>query len=149
MKLLLASDLHCDREAAQSLVRRSAAVDVVVIAGDFGNARRGLAQCIEILQAIDRPTVVVAGNNESTPELQQACANWPSAVVLHGTGTEIDGVPFFGLGGGIPVTPSEAGVMTLPRKRLPRCCKTAHVVACSFPTRRRRAFSISRRAEPR
>ncbi len=105
MKLLLASDLHCDREAAQSLVRRSAAVDVVVIAGDFGNARRGLAQCIEILQAIDRPTVVVAGNNESTPELQQACANWPAAVVLHGIGTGIDRVPFFGLGGGIPVTP--------------------------------------------
>jgi uncharacterized protein len=25
--------------------------------------------------------------------------------VLHGTGVKIDGVPFFGLGGGVPVTP--------------------------------------------
>ena len=27
------------------------------------------------------------------------------AVVLHGEGTAIDGVPFFGLGAGVPVTP--------------------------------------------
>ena len=38
-------------------------------------------------------------------ELIAACTDWPSATVLHGTGMTIDGVNFFGIGGGIPVTP--------------------------------------------
>ena len=42
MRLLLFSDLHCDRAAAGHLVERAAAVDVVVGAGDFGNIRRNV-----------------------------------------------------------------------------------------------------------
>ena len=45
------------------------------------------------------------GNNESTEELIDACRNWPSAHVLHGSGITLAGVTFFGLGGGVPVTP--------------------------------------------
>jgi uncharacterized protein len=48
---------------------------------------------------------LVAGNNESYGELVAACKSWPQARVLHGAGMEIDGVSFFGLGGGIPITP--------------------------------------------
>jgi Icc-related predicted phosphoesterase len=105
MKLLLFSDLHADAKAAARLVGLTRAVDVVVGAGDFGNVRRQLDVCLDILRAIDRPTVLVAGNSESTEELVEACHDWPSARVLHGSGGEIDGVPFFGLGGGVPVTP--------------------------------------------
>jgi Icc-related predicted phosphoesterase len=57
------------------------------------------------LKAIQIPAVLVPGNNESYDELVAACANWQSGRVLHGTGVEIDGMPFFGIGGGIPVTP--------------------------------------------
>ena len=72
--------------------------------GDFGNVRR-IEVCLKVLRAIDRPTVLVAGNNESTDELAAACGDWPQAHVLHGSGIVIEGVPFFGIGGGIPVTP--------------------------------------------
>lgn len=105
MKLLLFSDLHMDTRAAQRLVQRAEDVDVVIGAGDFGNMRKGVSACIDVLKAIDRPSVLVPGNNESFDELQAACALWPSAVVLHGQAVEIDGIPFFGIGGGIPVTP--------------------------------------------
>ena len=105
MKLLLFSDLHCDTIAARSLVKRAASVDVLIGAGDFGKVRRDVGVCIDMLQIIDKPAVLVAGNNESTEELVEACKNWPQAHVLHGTGVAMGGIRFFGIGGGIPVTP--------------------------------------------
>jgi Icc-related predicted phosphoesterase len=105
MKLLLFSDLHCDRAAARRIVELARGADVVIGAGDFANARTGVSTCIDILAAIQIPAVLVPGNNESYDELVAACAKWQSARVLHGTGVEINGVPFFGIGGGIPVTP--------------------------------------------
>ena len=105
MKLLLFSDLHADAEAARSLVARARSADVVVGAGDFAVVRRQLTVCLDVLRAIDRPTVLVAGNNETTEELNEAVRGWSQAHVLHGSGVTIGGVEFFGLPGGVPVTP--------------------------------------------
>jgi Icc-related predicted phosphoesterase len=105
MKLLLFSDLHTDVSAAKRMVDLAREADVVIGAGDFANMRQDLSICIDILRAIQTPTVLVPGNNESYEELVAACAGCPSATVLHGTGIQIAGVPFFGIGGGIPVTP--------------------------------------------
>jgi Icc-related predicted phosphoesterase len=105
VKLLLFSDLHADAAAARRLVADAEGADVLVGAGDFGTVRRHVAVCIEILRAVDRPAVLVAGNNETTDELIAACRGWAHAHVLHGSAVTIGGVPFFGIGGGIPVTP--------------------------------------------
>jgi Icc-related predicted phosphoesterase len=105
MNLLLFSDLHADVTAARRLVERAGAADVIIGAGDFGNVRRNIPVCLGVLRAIDRPAVLVAGNNESTEELVEACRDWPQAHVLHGRAVTIAGVEFFGLGGGVPVTP--------------------------------------------
>ena len=107
MKLLLFSDLHCDAAAAANLVRRAAEadIDVVIGAGDFANGRAGIAVCIDILRAIDRPAILVPGNNESADELRAACRSWRKAHVLHGSGVTVGGISFYGLGGGVPVTP--------------------------------------------
>jgi len=105
MNLVLFSDLHTDVSAAKRIVELSREADVVIGAGDFANARSGISVCIRVLQTIRIPSVLVPGNNESFEELLAACANWPSARVLHGSGVEVDGVSFFGIGGGIPVTP--------------------------------------------
>lgn len=78
---------------------------MVVGAGDFASFRFGLAGVIAALRAISAPTVLVPGNNETDTALWRACAGWESATVLHGEGTEIAGVQFFGLGGGVPPTP--------------------------------------------
>lgn len=105
MKLLLFSDLHCDTAAARSLARRAKGFDVLVGAGDFGNLRKNLAACLDVLRAAGRPLVLVAGNNESTDELAAHRRDWPDAHVLHGSSLLLDAVTFFGLGGGVPVTP--------------------------------------------
>lgn len=105
MRLLLFSDVHRDAAAARRLVERASAFDVVVGAGDFATMRRGLGGVIDVLEAIERPAVLVAGNSESYEELREACASWENAHVLHGSGVVLDGIPFFGLGGGVPVTP--------------------------------------------
>lgn len=105
MKLLLCSDIHCDSDAARSLVEGSADADVLVCAGDLAVMRRGLEPVIDILAEAACPAVLVPGNGESDTELADACADWEDAHVLHGTGCEIDGVSFWGLGAGVPVTP--------------------------------------------
>lgn len=105
MKLLLFSDLHLDLDAARSIAARSRNFDVAIGAGDFAQARRGLAECLVPLRAIEKPLVLVPGNNESESELRATCEGWPQATVLHGTSTSINGVEFFGLGGGVPPTP--------------------------------------------
>ena len=107
LKLLLFSDVHRDIRKCQRLVEmaRTEAVDVVVGAGDFGSFRRGLDAVIGALSKISKPTILVPGNSESDTELLRACQVWPAATVLHGTGTTVEQIDFWGIGGGIPVTP--------------------------------------------
>jgi Icc-related predicted phosphoesterase len=105
VKILAFSDLHVDLEQADRLAERAGEADVVVGAGDFASVHEGLDEAIGRLSAIETPTVVVPGNNETADALREACAGWGAATVLHGESTEIDGVPFFGLGAGVPVTP--------------------------------------------
>jgi Icc-related predicted phosphoesterase len=105
MKLLCFSDLHRDQQAAARIVELAADVDCVIGAGDFATCRQGIADTLDILCRIEKPAVLVPGNGESTDELVAAAGGWPTARVLHGSGCEIDGVPFWGVGGAIPVTP--------------------------------------------
>jgi uncharacterized protein len=104
-RLLAFSDLHRDLDGARDLAGRSAEADVVIGAGDFASVHKGLEEAIDALSAIEKPTVLVPGNNETEEALRSACDGWDAATVLHGEGAEIDGVTFFGLGAGVPVTP--------------------------------------------
>ncbi|MFO8233546.1 MAG: metallophosphoesterase family protein [Longimonas sp.] len=104
-RLLCFSDVHSNHRAARALVQRAPDVDVVVGAGDFCDMRRGLDRTIGILSDIDTPTVLVPGNAESAEELEAACTDWEASHVLHGSGATVGGVSFYGIGGGIPVTP--------------------------------------------
>jgi Icc-related predicted phosphoesterase len=105
MKILAFSDLHRDLDGAARLVERSAQADVVVGAGDFASIHEGLGETIEALAAIEAPTLLVPGNNETDEALREAATAWPAATVLHGEAAELDGVGFFGLGAGVPITP--------------------------------------------
>ena len=105
MKLLAFSDLHRDLDQARELVERSSEADVVIAAGDFASVHEGLEEAIDVLSGISAPTVLVPGNNETEEALRSACEGWGTATVLHGEGTQIDGLQFFGLGAGVPITP--------------------------------------------
>lgn len=137
MRVLAFSDLHRDLDAARSIVSRSGDHDVVIGAGDFGSVRKGLQAVVDVLSGIETPAVVVPGNAESAAELERACVGWDAARVLHGSGVEIDGVPFYGLGAAVPVTPfgdwsfdlseQEAGLL------LEGCPRSAVLVSHSPP----------------
>jgi len=105
VKLLAFSDLHRDLDGARQLVERSSEADVVIGAGDFASVHEGLEETIGALAAIEAPTILIPGNNETDEALRAAAANWDAATVLHGEGTSIDGVDFWGLGAGVPITP--------------------------------------------
>jgi len=105
MRLLAFSDLHTDTGQAERLVEASDDIDVVLGVGDFASVHSGLEETIGALRQITKPAVLVPGNNETEGALRDACDGWESAVVLHGESTAIDGVEFFGLGAGVPVTP--------------------------------------------
>jgi len=105
VKLLAFSDLHRDLGQAEKLVEMSAEADAVIGAGDFASVHEGLEETIGALAAIEAPTVLVPGNNETADALREAAAGWSAATVLHGEGTAIDGIEFYGLGAGGPITP--------------------------------------------
>jgi uncharacterized protein len=105
VKLLAFSDLHRDLRQAAQLVEMSAEADVVIGAGDFASVHEGLEETIAALTAIETPTVLVPGNNETEDALREVADGWSAATVLHGSGATIDGVEFYGLGAGIPITP--------------------------------------------
>ncbi len=107
MKLLAFSDLHRDLAAAADLTARSAEADVVIGAGDFASVHEGLDEMIAALATITTPTLLVPGNNETEQALREAVATagWDAATVLHGSGADIDGIAFYGLGAGVPTTP--------------------------------------------
>ena len=77
--------------------------DLVIGAGDFCNARRGLPEAMALLDGITAPMVVVPGNAESDTELKKAARK--GIHVLHGESLEIAGLRLFGLGYGVPPTP--------------------------------------------
>jgi Icc-related predicted phosphoesterase len=105
MRILAFSDLHRDLAGAARLVERSRDADVVVCAGDLASVHSGLAETVDALRGVEAPAVLVPGNNETEDALREACRGWDGATVLHGDGCELDGVRFFGLGAGVPVTP--------------------------------------------
>lgn len=107
MKLLAFSDLHRDLGQGAKLVEMAAEADAVIGAGDFASVHEGLEETIDVLATIEKPTVLVPGNNETADALRAAAGRWPASTVLHGEGTSIDGVEFFGLGAGVPITPWE------------------------------------------
>jgi Icc-related predicted phosphoesterase len=105
MRILAFSDLHRDLDQAARLVELSEGADVVIGAGDFASVHEGLEDTIGALAGIEKPAVLVPGNNETADALREAASAWPSATVLHGEGASIEGAEFFGLGAGIPITP--------------------------------------------
>lgn len=136
MKLLLFSDLHRDLEAARAIVAMGGDADVAVCAGDLAVQRRGLKPVVEVLAGLEIPTVLVPGNGESEHELRSACAAWSGAHVLHGSGVEVGGLAFWGVGGGIPVTPFGSWSFDLDEEEaseLLKGCPEGCVLVCHSP----------------
>ncbi|NSY37988.1 metallophosphoesterase family protein [Leisingera sp. ANG59] len=103
MKILAFSDLHLSASHAADIVAASAGADLVIGAGDFCNMRMGMDRAVAMLAGLKAPMVAVPGNGESADELR--AAGFANTTVLHGDGTDFEGLRLFGLGCGVPETP--------------------------------------------
>jgi len=137
MKLFLFSDIHASAQHCQKIAEDSTQADIVIGAGDIGHIRRQLPETIAILKNIKPPTILIPGNSESYQELKQACLDWDNCFVLHGDSVVIEGITFFGLGGGIPVTPFGSWSWDLSEEQarilLEKCPEKAVLVSHSPP----------------
>ena len=134
MRILAFSDLHLSASRAADLVAAARGADLVIGAGDFCNARRGLAEAMALLEGITAPMVVVPGNAESDDELRHAAR--PGTEVLHGTATQAGGLRLFGLGYGVPVTPFGAWSCDLSEAEADRLlarCEGADILITHSP----------------
>ena len=103
MKILAFSDLHGDRQAARLIVEAGESADVVIGAGDFATRGEGALDTLEILRDCANPVVLVHGNHDVPSEIALYCQDWEQGHYLHGSSVSIEGQPFFGLGGEIPL----------------------------------------------
>ncbi|WP_306152479.1 metallophosphoesterase family protein [Roseovarius sp. MMSF_3281] len=134
MKILAFSDMHHSAARAKTLVEAAQEADLVIGAGDFCNARRGLPEAMALLDGITAPMVVVPGNAESAAELKAAARD--GMHVLHGEGLEIAGVRLFGLGYGVPLTPFGAWSCDLTEEQaedLLKHCESADILITHSP----------------
>lgn len=134
MKILAFSDLHHSASRAATLVEAAAEADLVISAGDFCNARRGLPEAMALLDGITAPMVVVPGNAESDSELKKAARR--GIHVLHGEAMEFSGLRIFGLGYGVPLTPFGAWSCDLTEEQAENLlsrCKGADILITHSP----------------
>ncbi|RYG90430.1 serine/threonine protein phosphatase [Loktanella sp. IMCC34160] len=101
MRILAVSDLHLDAQHRQTLLNHAREADLVIVAGDLGQRRQGLAEYLGPMEGIAAKTIVVPGNNETEAELRAAIP----ATVLHGQTTVSNGMCVAGLGGAVPPLP--------------------------------------------
>ncbi len=102
MRILAASDLHCDLAATRAVVAAARDADVVIIAGDIANEGQGAEPLLALLRQIPRPVLLVAGNHDRPAALRAFCADWQMGHFLHGEAIRLQGQVFFGLGAEIP-----------------------------------------------
>lgn len=133
MKIVAASDLHLHPDARAALLRQAEAADLVLIAGDFANQHKGLADYMAPLEAIAGKALCVAGNNETVAALREAT----TIPVLHGNAIETLGLTVAGLGMAVPPLPplpwNSADLTEEEAAELLAQIETADILLCHSP----------------
>ncbi len=101
MKILAFSDVHCDLAACRRIVAAGAQADLVIGAGDFARAHRGLDETMAALAPLADRAVYVPGNNETAQALRASTG----AAVLHGEAITFGGLRIVGIGAAVPPLP--------------------------------------------
>ena len=135
MKILAFSDLHRDLEQAATLVEMSAEADVVIGAGDFASVHEGLEETIGALAAIETPTVLVPGNNETDDALREAAAGWERRDRPARRGRRRSTAPSSSASAPASRSRPGTGASTSTTRRRPRCSPTAPRAPSSSSTR--------------
>ena len=102
MKMLAFVDLHGDLNALSSLKKKIKRenVDLVLCAGDITIFGKKQKEILEKISTFDVPVLIIHGNHELEESLHLDCEKFENIIFLHSASVEINGVSFFGYGGG-------------------------------------------------
>ena len=143
LKLSRFSDLHRDLGRAARLVEMSADADVVIGAGDFASVHEGLDETIAALAAIEKPTVLVPGNNETEDALRDCRHRLGRGDgASRRAGGDRRASASSASAPGSP-SPPGTGASTLMRTRRPRARRLPRRAPCWSCIRRRRATATA------
>ena len=98
MNILAFSDLHRNRAIAEQIAAEAGKADLVIGAGDFATYGEGLADTVSLLQTIEPPMVIVAGNHDHLDELRGAFGDRANVHLLHGEAVSVGYMNILGLG---------------------------------------------------
>jgi hypothetical protein len=103
MILYAVADVHGKKECLERIERtvRERKPDVLVVAGDVVS-RRDAPSALKRLDGLSIPVLIVRGNMDP-PDLDRLAEPFRNIESLHRREIRIDGIPFAGIGGTLPV----------------------------------------------
>ncbi len=99
MRVLAFSDVHGDRSIIAKVKESSKECDLILCCGDITPVHGITIDAAKAIGKFDVDVLAIPGNFETPDEMEVVCKElgWTN---LHGTSIEIDGLTFFGCGGG-------------------------------------------------
>ncbi|MGC8533469.1 MAG: metallophosphoesterase family protein [Candidatus Parvarchaeum sp.] len=101
MKILAASDIHGDLQAAEALARKAKKekADLIILAGDLSIFGNGLEGLLKPFKDADKKVALIPGNHDSEADIFMLKKRYPDTIYdLHNYSFKIGDVGFFGCG---------------------------------------------------
>jgi len=99
MRVLAFCDVHGDQSIIRKIKERSNHCDLILCCGDITPAQGMTMNVAKQIGKLDTDVLAIPGNFETSDEMEIVCKEmgW---INLHGKDIEIEGLTFFGCGGG-------------------------------------------------
>ena len=101
MKILAASDIHGDLQAAELLAKKAKKekADLIILAGDLSVFGNGLEGLLKPFKEADKKVALIPGNHDSEADIFMLKKRYPDTIYdLHNYSFKIGDVGFFGCG---------------------------------------------------
>lgn len=136
MKILAFTDIHADPVAFKNLKQKAQKEkpDLVVCCGDISNYGMDMQYSVKQMVGLGIKVLLIPGNHETSEEVRQITQKNPSIINLHNNFFEMDGVLFYGYGGGGFSYKDEAFEKIFPRilEKIPKDKKFVFVTHAPF-----------------
>ena len=98
MRILAFTDLHGNKRAVASLLKKASTADILVCAGDISDWGEHDKIILKELQKADKPMILLPGNHEIREELAKTVKSFDYIIYLHKGCYQLGDYIFFGYG---------------------------------------------------
>lgn len=98
MKVLAFTDLHGNKRAIESLLKKAKEADLLVCAGDISNWGQSTLSTLRELAKAEKPMILLPGNHEIQEELAELAQKFDYVIYLHKGCYQFGDHIFFGYG---------------------------------------------------